>query len=439
MSGQIKTQTLVERLALKLNRPVPIEARNRAGLHLIDWLGCAVAGSREPAGRIMLAAQEPGAGADAFAWGALGNILEMDDVDKRATLHPGPSIIPAILALASLIDAPADDILDAIVTGYEATIRLGRAVGPGHYAFWHSTGTCGPIGAAAACARLFGMGPGQVAQALALAMSQASGLWQTRHEPESMGKQFHTAQAARAGLDSARLSALGFRGPLAILEGPQGFFAATCPGADPERVLADYESDWLIEDVSFKPWPACRHTHAAIDAALLVHTEQVRPSDIVSVRVSTYPDALKFCDNPNPHTTIEAKFSLQHAVASVLLRGMPSLADFEPEAIRDPTLASLRSQVSIDASAPFASAYPARFGAAVEVTGRHNGAAFSSFQSVPDALGDPENPLSFDQICEKALTLMQHAGLTGADAHALVAACSSPGKPLVDQLRGHLA
>ena len=398
MSGQ--SATIIEELAGYLQRPVPEATLERARWHLLDWIGCAVAGRKEPAGRILLS--RFGAG-QLFAWGGLGNILEMDDVDKRALLHPGPTIIPA--ALNGSCRASLGELLGAIVRGYEATIRLGRAVGPAHYALWHNTGTCGPIGAAAALASLHELDAEDTAHALALAVSQATGFWQTRHEPASMGKQLHTAHATRAGHDAALLAKEGFRGPLSVLEGRQGFFAATC-GADakPEGVMADYGADWLIHQVSFKPWAACRHAHAAIDAAL----EHGRRPDAREVVVETYADALTFCDKPDPNTTIEAKFSLQHSVAISLLRGKPTLDDFTPDAINDPAMAAMRARVRVHEADAFTQRFPAHFGAAVMVDGVRIEAM--------DALGDPENPVSDAQLRAKAVDLIAAGGWSRDEA-----------------------
>lgn len=435
MSGQTFPAEHVESpLTLQLSRllsgPVAEFDVSRAGLHLLDWTGCAIAGRSEPAGRILLQQMDQTPGGRAFAWGGLGNILEMDDVDKRALLHPGPSIVPAVLALAIEIDVSGDALLKAIVRGYEATIRLGRAVGSGHYALWHNTGTCGAIGAAAACASLLELGEATRAEALALAVSQSAGLWQTRHEPASMGKQLHTALAARAGLDAARLAAAGFKGPLTILEGQQGFFAAMCPGADPGSVVTG-EPGWRIHDVSFKPWPACRHAHAAIDAALALREQvDVRGSGS-DVLVETYADALTFCDRPEPETVIEAKFSLQHSVAVVLLRGRPELADFSLEAIADPDVAALRSRVKVRSSEAFSRHFPARFGASASFEG-----IVASFL---DALGDPENPISPDQLRGKAKSLISAGGLGGAENDALVDGAESASAGFLRQLRSVLA
>lgn len=435
MSGQTNapfqtSQTLTQGLARKLAGRVSSGDKLRARLHLLDWVGCAVAGRVESAGRVLLSQLDASPSSWAFAWGGLGNILEMDDVDKRALLHPGPSIIPAALAFVSQKEASGDTLLEAIVRGYEATIRLGRAVGPGHYALWHNTGTCGAIGAAAACASLMELDTETTAHALALAVSQSAGLWQTRHEPASMGKQLHTAVSARAGYDAARLAAAGFKGPLTILEGPQGFFAAMCPGADPAAVLAG-DDGWRIHDVSFKPWPACRHAHATIDAALALR-EQVDVLDKAGdILVETYRDALVFCDKPEPRTVIEAKFSLQHSVAVVMLRGRPALGDFSLEAVADPAIKAVRDRVKLGQSRSFTDQYPARFGASVSFAGQT--------VSVPDALGDPENPVGEDQLRGKAIELMKAGGMADTEAQALLVAAETAAPELAGLIAEVLA
>jgi len=413
MSGQIRRLPILDELAQHLLRPVSTHARRQAAVRVADWAGCAAAGAREPAGQIMLAGADHSAEGEAFAWGSLGNILEMDDVDKRALLHPGPVIIPAALALSIAAGASAQQFLDSVVRGYEATIRLGRAVGPGHYRLWHNTGTCGSIGAAAACAFILGLAPDRLVHAMALGISQSAGLWQTRHEPASQGKQLHTAHASRSGVTAARLAASGFAGPRYVLEGPQGFFAAMCPGADPVSVLAPYESDWLIRDVSTKPWPACRHTHAAIDAALLLRADAAQPAS-GTVLVETYQDALAFCDNPSPGSALEAKFSLQHAVAVALARGAPRLDDFSLPAIADPQLSELRARVLVRESGALTLAYPSRFGARVSLDG--------ASVEVGDAWGDPENPVTDDDVFRKSGLLLDAAGWPKADAENLLGA-----------------
>jgi 2-methylcitrate dehydratase PrpD len=213
------------------------------------------------------------------------------------------------------------------------------------------------------------------------------------------------------------LASAGMTGPLKILEGPQGFFAATCPGADPEAVLAASGSGWLMEDVSFKPWPACRHAHAAIDAALAAREAGVSPEALASITLTTYEDALKFCDRARPRTVIEAKFSLQHSVAAALIFGKPELSHFNPETFERDDVRALAAKVQVAAGGPYVERYPARYGAGLELT--LTSGETRSFDA-PDALGDPENPLALDQLTAKARGLAAHAGLDEAQARALV-------------------
>jgi len=411
--------TVTERLIPILQRPKSDEDRKRAALLVLDWTGCAIAGRKEPAGEKLAATflDESGPchriGASkssplmaALHNGCLGNVLEMDDVDKRAVLHAAPTIIPAALAMAEYVDATSIDFLDAVVMGYEATIRIGRAVGPGHYAYWHNTATCGPFGAAiAACHLLKGS---DMVSSLGLAGTQAAGLWQTRHEPDSMAKQLHAGHAAHAGVLAALLSVQGFQGPRSILEGEQGFFAAMCPGANVEDVLTAPENGWLIHETSIKPYPACRHTHPAIDAALWAYEDTLPTGfDIV---VETYSDAQKFCDRPNPQTTVEAKFSIQHSVAVTIVKGEPVLDDFDLNNM-DEDVKALRDRITVRVTEEFESTYPEHYGAAVTVGGNR--------YVSPDAYGDPEKPMSEQAIMEKAKTLMTHAGLSSQKAEKL--------------------
>lgn len=412
--------TITERLIPLLQRPISDADRRRAALLVLDWTGCAAAGHKEPAGQKITAAFAAQTGRcarigmrpssllmAALHNGCLGNVLEMDDVDKRAVLHAAPTIIPAALAAAQHMNASASQFLDAIVKGYEATIRIGRAVGPGHYAFWHNTATCGPFGAAiAACHVLEGSDP---VSALGLAGTQAAGLWQTRHESASDAKQLHAGHAAHAGVLSAMLSAQGFQGPRSILEGEQGFFAAMCPGADPEDILGGPGDDWLINQTSIKPYPACRHTHAAIDAALAMHScGKPIAGDVL---VETYSDALKFCDRPDPVLPIEAKFSLQYCVGVILKTGRLTLADFTPEAIKTHMENHAAHNIWVKATPEFEDVYPAHYGAKIS-------SGEMSF-TAKDAYGDPENPMAESAVITKAAGLLAHSGMDARAARKL--------------------
>lgn len=383
--------SLTERLAQHLLRPVEEAVRARARLHLLDWMGC-VAGARNGAvGDVERRMGQPAPLRAAL----LGNVLEMDDVHRAAILHPGPVIWPTVLGDAEQGMAA---MLDAAVRGYEATIAIGATFDAAHYGYWHNTTTAGVFGAAAATASLFGSDAATLTAALGLAGSVSGGLWQMRHEAV-MAKQWHIAHALQTGASAAFHAASGITGPRFILEGPQGLYAATCRAPKP-MVLGD---DWRIGEVSFKPWGACRHAHPAIDAALAL---RARGTLELPVRVDSFADALAFCDRPDPATPHEAKFSLQHAVAIVIARGVPTLADFEPDAIA--ALAGVRAGVTVGEDPAITARYPDHFGATVY--------AGNDSEALIDTLGDPERPLPRDGIIAKARALFAWGGLDPAQA-----------------------
>jgi len=388
--------SLTERLAAHLLRPVAKSNRQRARLHLLDWMGC-VAGARRSEVAAVARAAEP----DVMTRAALlGNVLEMDDVHRAAILHPGPVVWPAALSAAWEEAAPLGSALDAAVRGYEAMIAVGATFDAHHYAHFHNSATAGGFGAVAAAASVFGLEQQPLVWGLGNAGSIAGGLWQMRHEAV-MTKQLHVAHAALAGLWIARLTHRGFTGPRAILEGPQGLYAATT--RSPKPLVAG--EGWRMEEVSFKPWAACRHAHPAIDAALELRARGALQGP---VRVVTYRDALTFCDRPQPASVIEAKFSIQHSVAIVAVRGEPRPADFEPEAIGDPQISAARAQVQVAEGADFTARYPKHFGAQVSAGGET--------VTLVDTRGDPERPLAEDGIIAKARALFAWGGLSDAQA-----------------------
>ncbi|HEY5756693.1 MAG TPA: MmgE/PrpD family protein [Steroidobacter sp.] len=385
-----------ERLAERLLQPIDASVRRRARLHLLDWLGC-VAGARTSAVGKIQRNNQSDAPIQAAAW--LGNVLEMDDVHRAALLHPGPVIWPTVLEVGG--DA-LDPLLDAAIRGYEAMIAVGSMFDGRHYSYWHNTATAGFFGASAAAACLLGADRDQFVSALGLAGSVAGGLWQMRHEPV-MAKQWHLAHAMTTGIAAARQARNGVTGPRFILEGPQGLLTATCEKSKP----LDVGGAWKIEAVSFKPWGACRHAHPVIDAALELKARGLLTG---RVTVSTYRDALVFCNRLNPTSVVEAKFSLQHAAAIVMKRGTPRLSDFEPAAIAE--LADLRKLVTVEESADMTSAYPEHFGARV--------ATEAGEVTLRDTLGDPERPLSEAGVVNKVRELMEWGGLASSSIDGIV-------------------
>lgn len=420
--------SLTEQLARRLRQPVDAPARRRAALLMVDWLGCALGASRYPLAaqlRSLLRTQPPGR---ALALGAgrrdvgdalllnaaLGNVLEMDDVHRGAILHPGPVVIPVALAAAQAEGADGPALLDAVVRGYEATIRIGRALGRGHYRYWHPTSTAGAFGAAAAAGSILRLDDDALTDALGTAGSRTGGLWQMRHEPVPT-KSLHNAEAARSGWLAARLALAGVRGPRRILEGEQGLFAATAPDADPLAVVAG-DGDWLIHDTSLKPWPACRHAHPAIDAMRDAMARLPAGARIDGVELWTYAEALRFCDRPEPRDEAQAKFSLQHALASVLVHGRPQLAHYTAEACGDAGVAAWRGRIVLAEDLTASARFPAHYGARVRLR-LQDGRCVEAGRV--DAWGDPECPMQAGEVVAKAVALARWGGISAGLAQSL--------------------
>ncbi len=381
---------LLVQLVRTLARPVAESDRARARLHLLDWLAC-VAGARQTQVAKVLYRAELG-GARRAAW--LGGVLEMDDVHRAALLHPGPVIWAAALEAAADVDADLDAVLDAAVRGYQAMIAIGASFDAQHYAHYHNTATAGPFGAAAAAGSVLSLNEDQLVAALSNAGSTTGGLWQMRHE-SGMTKQWHVAMAGNNGYFAAYMASRGLTGTVSVLDGPQGLYAATCAAPRP----LELREGWRIHEVSFKPWAACRHAHPVIDCALEL---RARGELTAPFRVETYADAIAFCDRPTPVTEVDAKFSLQHAVAVIASGRDAKPEDFTPEAIA--ALADLRAQVTVAEDKAITARYPAHFGARV------NGL------ELIDTRGDPERPVDEAVIRAKMHTLAAWGGLAADEA-----------------------
>jgi 2-methylcitrate dehydratase PrpD len=334
----------------------------------------------------------------AFHNGAVSHILELDDLHRASILHPGASVIPAALATAEMVRASGRDFMAAVVAGYEVAIRIGEAVTPSHYRFWHTTGTCGTFGAAAASARLLGLDAGGVASALGSAGTQAAGLWEFLADGV-MSKHLHPGKAAMNGVLSALLAREGFTSASRILEGEKGFFRAMASSFDESRVTEGLGNSYGIAGVSFKVHASCRHTHSTIDTALdLLQRRQFNPVDVTAVHVETYQVALDITSNSQPDSVYSAKFSLPFCVALALCRGKAGLAEFTEATLHDPLVRKVMGQVSLAMAPDLDAVHPAQWPARVTIEMR-DGRAFTSRTDYPR--GDPENPVCVSDLERK--------------------------------------
>lgn len=353
------------------------------------------------------------AGRRAFIMGSLSNILEMDDLHRGSVVHPGCSVVPAILGLNSVSNSrglfSGTEALEALLHGFEAATRVGRAVGSEHYKIWQNTATCGPFGSAMAAAHLLGLDDDATAAALGNAGTQSAGLWEFQ-KSGAMSKHLHAGRGAEAGTVAAELAAFGFTGAPEIFEGDKGFFRAMCPGGSPEQILSGPSEPWQVHLTSIKPWPSCRHTHPAITTALTIRTQLAErgldAEAIDRIEIGAYQVALDMCDQPGPTSVVEAKFSLQHCVAAALC--LPDVDFSILEAKARGSVAPLRARIVVGLSKDHDSAYPTAWGNRLDVFLK-NGQCLHA--STDHAAGDLELPLGRDGLIDKARMLLDHAGV----------------------------
>ncbi|MEW6275584.1 MAG: MmgE/PrpD family protein [Bacillota bacterium] len=394
---------------------LPARTVEMAKLAFLDWLGSVAAGGQEVPARMALAVlRAQGGRAQATllpAWektsclnAALGNglaahIVELDDVHRAAIIHAGAPVIAAALAVAEMVRAPGRQLLAAVVAGYEVAIRIGEAVTPAHYYFWHTTGTCGTFGAAAAAGKLLELKPEQMVWALGNAGTQAAGLWEFLADG-AMSKHLHPAKAAMNGVLAALLAREGFTGARRILEGEKGFCRATAERFDLEKITAGLgRAPYKIEENSFKIHSSCRHTHPAVDVALALAKENtMEAKEIAEITVHTYGTALQITANHRPQSVYEAKFSLPFCVALALCRGSCGPADFTGEALTDPQIQELVQKVTLVLDKDLDARHPERWPAVVEVRLR-SGGVYRGSTEFPK--GDPENPASREELTAK--------------------------------------
>ncbi len=341
----------------------PDDAREAARQCMLDFLGCALAGSREPLSEILVteivrSERSPEASligrierasrlSAALVNGASGHALDFDDTHMAMSGHPSVPVIPAILALGETVGANGRAALEALIAGVELECRLGTLLGGEHYAIgFHSTGTVGTFGAAAACAHLLGLDEDGWLRALGLAGTQAAGL---KSGFGTMAKPLHAGRAASNGLLSALAARGGFTSNPAIIETDQGFAATHAGRARSRDTIEKFAGRFLIRDTLFKYHASCYLTHAPINAAAELQAEHhLDPAEIDDVEVRVARGALKVCNIQEPVTGLEGKFSLR-STAAMALRGEDTsdLATFSEARVTNPELVALRKRVRI--------------------------------------------------------------------------------------------
>jgi 2-methylcitrate dehydratase PrpD len=394
-------------------RGLPADVEHAANRAVVDWFSATVAGAEMEPATILRATllEEHGNGTCSLVPGGertsartaalinatASHTAELDDIYRDGLYHPGSPTVGAALAAAERIGASGSDLLRAVAVGYEVGDRIAAAIQPAHYTYWHTTGTVGTIGAAAASAEILGLDADQFAHALATATTMAAGLQQA-FRSDAMSKPLHAGHAAEAGLLAAMAASRGFTGALDVLDGEAGFGAAMAGSPDWSAATEQLASPWAITQATVKNHSCCGHTFAAVDAALALRGQGLAVGDVSEIRISTYGTATKVAGNPDPRTAFEAKFSTAYCVAAALALGSVRLRAFEDERLHDPVLRGLMDRTTLDVDPEYDATFPKQRAARVTVVdrgGRHHEYVRTTRK------GDPDDPLTDEELREK--------------------------------------
>jgi len=396
---------------------LPVEVVEFTKLCILDYFGSAIAGADKPPVQIIHnLIQEMGGEEQATLFtggrssvlhaslvnGAASHIMELDDIHKGSVIHAATVVVPAALAVAEWKNLSGKDLITAVAIGYEVCFRIGEAVTPSHYYYWHNTATCGTFGAAAATAKLLNLNVEQTIHTLGSAGTQAAGLWQFI-EDGAMSKQLHPGKAAMNGVISALLAEKGFTGATQILEGNRGFFRAMSEEFDESKIISGLGEVFKITENSFKIHASCRHTHPAMDLMIdLAQEKSFRVEEVEEIKVGAYQAAINITNNDYPKTQYASKFSLQFCTALALLKGKGGLDQFTDETLWDEDIRALMKKVCVELDHEIEEAYPEKWGSKVEITLR-GGEKIVVQTEYPK--GDPENPVTSNDLVDKFMVL----------------------------------
>jgi 2-methylcitrate dehydratase PrpD len=402
------------------------EVIERTRYLLLDYLGVAIRGSQSessrPVYRMVDHGNSPGSCSvigtallaspeyAALANGTAAHSLELDDTHQAGSIHLGVVMFSTAIALSEALPGiGSEQFLSAVVAGYEVAARLGMAVQPKyHYeSGFHPTATCGVFGAAVTAARLLGLGEEQMLSAVGIAGSMSAGSLEFLAEG-AWTKRLHPGLAAQNGIQAARLAAEGFRGPTAILEGRDGFLRSYSRKSRPEFVTRDLGKDFEILRTSVKPHACCRYMQAAIDGLIeLAKRHDICPEKVARVEVAVLEAGWPLVCEPRarkyaPVSDVDAQFSMPFGAAVALSCREAGLGQFTSGTIQSPQIQTLMGKVVLTRDISIEKNFPAQWPARVTVR-LDDGTEYES--NIRHPKGDPENPLSWEELSAKFRSL----------------------------------
>jgi 2-methylcitrate dehydratase PrpD len=433
------SQHLVGKLRPLSSVAIPPDVHEAAKLHFLDAIGVGLAAAATSAGAPYLAAAAAlnGSGGSASIFGsgegfaaataALANGgmihgLEYDDTHTASIVHGSSVLAAAALACAESAGASGEDLLAAYIKGWEALIRIGLAA-PGEFQAqgFQITSVGGTLAAALVASELFGLDEARSVDAIGIALSQSSGVFEFLTNGSTV-KSLHAGWAAHGGVAAATLAGVGLTGPATAFEGRFGLFRRFAMDEDAasrfSSSIKTLGTEWHLPQAAFKFYPCCHYIHPFIEG-IEIALAQNPGQAVKSIVCEVPPGAAALISDPwerklKPRSGHEARYSLPIALAARLVEGAVTPATFA----KAPGAEIIAKAESISARDMTDADFPQRFEARLQVT--FEGAATTEVY-VEDVFGGARRPPSRDAILKKFRANAELIG-TEDDMRALEAA-----------------
>jgi 2-methylcitrate dehydratase PrpD len=396
--------------------PPPVMAKARQ--HILDTIAAMISGTQLPPGRLAIAYAAKFGGARqcsivgtplrtspvnaALGNGMLAHADETDDSHAPSRTHPGCAVIPAALAIAEGVRASGEQLIRAVVLGYDVAARLNYAVGPDAFAATsrstHSLG--GTFGAGAAAAALLGLDARQVRHMLSFCAQQASGIGSHVRDQDHVEKAFDFGgMPARNGVAAATMVAAGMTGVEDVFSGERNFFEALAPEPNPQLLCEGLGQEFEILHTNIKKWPVGSPAQAALDAVTsLIESDGIEAQDIASIEIQLPGRSTRTVDN-----AAMPSINVQHLIAMLLIDRTLSFGSIHDETrLDDSRILALRQNISLVASEELAQARPRR--QAIVGVRMKDGRLLS--KRTHAVRGTPDNPMTQAEVEDKASGLI---------------------------------
>lgn len=402
-------------------KPVPAEVKARAHRSLLDYLAVTCAGAKFQKDKLEkyweFAQPEVGMfkvigiGKDlvmkeaVFLNGLNGHALDFDDGTNSGIIHLGSPIFSLLLCLAQRYNKSVDEVLNAAITGYEASYTMAVSIQPGHKALgYHATGTCGTLGATLAAAYMLGFTEEERFQAFGSACVAASGMLKVLDDGSEL-KPYNVAKTALLSLTALQLGKSGFKGHADPLGG-RGFLKMMTGKDDVELKPVLLNGTYAIMKSYTKPYASCRYTHPSVEAAIHLRNK-VKPEDVDAIEIKTYDLAVTGHDHTDIPGSYSAKMSIPYATAAGLMFGKAGLQEFSEEAVKGIDILNLTKKIKVSADEELSSVFPSIQAAIVKIITKNG----EYTERVDFPKGEPENPLTDSEFRSRYDSLMEYAGV----------------------------